>query len=100
MGGAEFVCFARIEGGMDPSEHDEGASVSCEPPNFESAQCVGGMDADSDDVSWLQVTGTKGFQCLIDNDRVAVVRGGCSSKHVQPTGCYDCHTKGYVTRVH
>jgi hypothetical protein len=53
MGGAEFVRFARIKSGMDPAEHNEGAAAPREPANFESAQCVGGMDADSDNVSGL-----------------------------------------------
>jgi hypothetical protein len=53
MGGAEFVRFARIQSGMDSTEHDDGAAAAREPADFESAQSVGGMNADSDNIAGL-----------------------------------------------
>ncbi len=66
MGATQLMGFVRIQGGVNSSKHHVRAASACQGPNFVAAQSIRGVDADTNDVARLNLSGVYRFQGLID----------------------------------
>ena len=75
MRAAELVRLVRIERRVNAAEDHPGAALPRDPPHLMAAQRIGGVDADADDVAGLDGLGYNGFQRLVNDQRIAILRG-------------------------
>jgi hypothetical protein len=84
MRSAELEGLFRIERGVNPAEHDPGAALAHDPPDFISTQGVAGVDADADHVTGLNGQGIENLERFVRDQRVPVGARRCRREHVQP----------------
>lgn len=58
------------------------------------------MDADSNNIGRIDPIYINRPECLIGNNRIAIVPGGCAGQYLQPPWSNNAYSERYVTWVH
>src|SRR5437867_5796400 len=99
MGSAEFVGLFRIQTRVDAAIDHPGSALTCQPADFQTTASVGRVDAHAHHVTRLNALDGQRFECLIGNDRGAVLRGSSRCQHIQPAGSDDANSERHIARV-
>jgi len=89
----QFMRLARVQGCVNPAEHDVCAAIASYFANLVTAKCVRRMDADANNISRLNVERIQGFQSFIDQAGIAKASGGRGRQNVEPARGYDSGTE-------
>ena len=96
---ADFERFLRKERRMNATVDDPGSAFSRHAADGVSAQCVAGVDADSDDVAGMDALRNNLFQGLIDEDGVTRDSRCCGGEDEEPSGSDDGRAKRIVAGI-
>ena len=99
MGSAKFVSFVRVKGCVNAAEHHIGAAFACQFADFVSPEGIGGMDANTHNISSLNTGWIHGVESFVNQRRIAKSLWGCGCQHIQPARSYDRGTKGNFARI-
>ena len=99
MRATEFVSLFGVQGGVNAAEDNPASSLTDQAAQLKTAMGIRGVNTDSDDIPGLNPVQIKGFQCLVGENRVAILsrRRGCQYK--QPAGSYDTDSKRYIAGI-
>ena len=67
--------------------------------NFITAQCIAGVDADSNHIARLDAFGASRLDRLIHDQRISIGGRRCGGEHIQPSWCDHAHPERYVTGI-
>jgi hypothetical protein len=81
--------FGGIEGCVDASENDVGAALASHLSNLVPAKGIGGVDANSDDISGMNVGWFDGLKSFVNQNGIPKAGGGCSGQNIEPSRSND-----------
>ena len=99
MGGSAFKRLFRIECRMNPSKDNQRSALSRQAAHRVSAQCVAGVNTDTDDVAGLDCSRIQGFYSFIANNRIAELRRSGSGQDKKPSRRNDRRTESSIAGV-
>jgi hypothetical protein len=62
---AQFVGFFGVESGMYATKDHPDSTLACNPPKFQAAKCIGGVDANTNDIAGLEPIRIKALQGFV-----------------------------------
>ena len=93
------VRFLGKQRGVNAAVDDPGAALARQLPDFVAAARIARVNADADDVAWLDGGGVDRIERLVNDDRVAPFGTGGGGEHIQPSRCDDRHAKRHVAGI-
>src|SRR6266496_1508988 len=84
---------------MNSTENHECPLLASQPADFIAAQCVAGVNPNSNNVAGCNACDIQLLQGLINDYRIAEARGCRSGEHIEPSRRDDADAEGFVTRI-
>ncbi len=85
--------------GVNAAEDHGGAAFANDPPQFVAAKRIGGVNADADDISLLNLLRIESFQALINDVGISKPPGRGGGKNVKPARGDDPYSERNVAGV-
>ena len=96
---SEFVRLVRKQGCMNSTVDHECPSLASQPADFIAAQCVAGVNSNSNNVAGRNGCDIQLLQCFINDYGIAEAGGGRSGEHIEPPRRDDADAEGFVARI-
>lgn len=96
---SEIVRLLWIKCCVHSTEHHNCTLLSSQSANLIAAQCIAGVDSNSNHVPGRNAFHIQRFQCFVDDHRIAKAGGSSTGEHIEPARRDDANAEGLVTRI-